>query len=246
MSGHSSVYLHDRTTDMPAGTWDETTYESVIAEAKEELNLEQTSDYDAFLERMIDEALRGIDDLQMFESATCSIPIIDGIAQLPSDFIRLFGARFSSNGNCETIPYIERDFINDCGCQAYPVWNRGGYEISGGNIIFHVADQPYDEIHIGYLKRRTDDYGRAKLLLSHAVACKAYAKYRFCQKMAPMQPSISLIREMKNDAQRYQFEFAQKKAFLKGDAQQKRFQEDKKQISRHFNAWITRWNKRLP
>lgn len=231
---------------MSAGTWEETTYESVIAEAKEELNLEQTSDYDAFLERMIDEAMRSIDSLTMFESATCTIPIIDGIAQLPKDFVRLYGARFSSNGNCEPIPLIERDFINDCGCQAYPVWNRGGYEIAGGNIVFHVTDQPYDEIHIGYLKRRTDEYGRSRMLLTHARACKAYAKYMFCQKMAPMQPSLALIREMKSDAQRYQFVFAQQKAFLKGDAQQKRFQEDKKQISRHFNAWIVRWNKRTP
>jgi hypothetical protein len=63
--------------------------------------------------------------------------------------------------------------------------------------------------------------------------------------MAPMQSKVALMQMMKQDARDYNFKFAQQRAYLKGRAAQEHWQEDKKQISRHFNAWITRWDKRV-
>ena len=231
------------------GKYEEIAYEAVIAETKSMCNLENTSDYDQFLEVQIDEAMRSINDLTTYEKKTCTLQIIDGRAQLPKDFIRLYGARFLSNGNCQTIPYIEREFISSCGCEAYPVWGSGGggYEITAGTIVFHEPiSEGYDEVNIGYLAKRTDEQGRALMLLRHARAAKAYAASRFYQKMAPAQDTPYKGRLFLDMSRQYKFEYAQQKAHLIGKAHEENFEENKRQISRAFNAWIIRWNKRTP
>lgn len=225
------------------GKYQTISYEAVIASAKSMLNLEGTSDYDLFLESMIDEALRQINDLTMFEKQTCILDINDGIAQLPCNFMKLYGARFSVNGNCSPIPYIERSFITSCGCDAYPIWgNGGGIEITGGNIVFHNAEAlQSQQVSIAYLGRRTDEQGRPLMLVAHERAARAYACARFCQRMAPMQPTAMLMQGMKQDARHYNFEYAGCRAKLRGQAAQDNFDEDRLQTGRIFNAWITAW-----
>lgn len=231
------------------GKYEEISYEAVIAETKAMCNLENTSDYDQFLETQIDEAMRSINDLTTYEKKTCTLAVIDGRAQLPSNFIRLYGIRFSRNGNCAEIPYIERDFISSCGCNAYSIHGGagGGYEITAGWIVFHdPLSDGYDEIQVAYLAKRMDEQGRALMLLRHARAAKAYAASRFYQKMAPMQDTPFKMNAYRTMSKDFRFEYAQQKAHLIGKAHEENFAEDRRQISRAFNAWIIRWNKRNP
>jgi hypothetical protein len=78
----------------------EISYATVIARAKMELGIENTTDYDPYLLLKADEAMRQINDLSMFEFRTETVPMDSGTAPLPCGLVRIVAIWFTdSNGN---------------------------------------------------------------------------------------------------------------------------------------------------
>ena len=92
--------------------------QEAVESAKEMLRLQDTTEFDGFLLRKADEAMRHIGDDTTYAKRACTLDIIDGRAKLPMGFIRLLGARMSdSNGNCFEQPYLDLPYLTDCGCE---------------------------------------------------------------------------------------------------------------------------------
>ena len=63
--------------------------QEAVESAKEMLRLQDTTEFDGFLLRKADEAMRHIGDDTTYAKRACTLDIIDGRAKLPMGFIRL-------------------------------------------------------------------------------------------------------------------------------------------------------------
>lgn len=228
------------------GKYTEVTYEQVIAQAKMDLSLENTSDHDAFLEIKADECMRQINDLSLFDIHTVELDLEDGSAKVPCGFIRLMGAWYrNSDGNCRAVPYVDRDVNNYCGC-TYPVFGEGtSISLNGPYLNFNdnEADN-WESVSIAYWGMRMNKDNMPVMYERHVRAVVAYLKAKLSDRLARRQDVQWMRREMKDDHQRYNAEYVSQKLWLRGKAQEEQFQQDRRSISRTLNAWITRNNMR--
>jgi hypothetical protein len=63
--------------------------QEAVESAKEMLRIQDTTEFDGFLLRKADEAMRHIGDATTYVKRACTVDIVDGSAKLPMGFIRL-------------------------------------------------------------------------------------------------------------------------------------------------------------
>lgn len=227
-----------------SGKYTRITYEQVIASAKIACNLENTSDYDGFMELMADEAMRQIRDISLFELQTKEVELnADQSVKVPCGFIRLMGMWFKDSDNkCYGVPYVDRDIANYCGCNTSPLDQMFTGMLNGPYINFNqnIPDK-YTHLSISYLGMRMDDNNMPVIPETHERCVRAYICWRVIDKMAKNQPP-QMRQMMRQEGKDYQREYALQKRYLRGNAQQQAFLQDKESIGRKFNAWITRTN----
>lgn len=228
------------------GKFTEVTYDQLIAQAKMHLNLENTTDHDAFLELMADECMRQINDLSLFEVQTVELELNDASAKVPCGFIRLMGAWYrKDDGTCYAVPYVDRDVNDYCGC-TYPVFREGtSISLNGPYLNFNtgVADE-FTSVSIAYWGMRMNGDNMPIVYERHVRAVVAYLCSKLSKRLSRSQPVQWMRREMKDDADRFHREYVSQKLWLRGLAQEEQFQQDRRSISRTLNAWITRNNMR--
>ena len=225
----------------------EISYSQVIATTKMELSIENSSDHDGFLLLMADEAMRQINDRTMFSFQTKDIPLDSGMAPVPCGFMRPLAVWYSKSGSkCTLAPYIERDIVDICGCDEKKFGKLGtSYQLNGGYITFHNPDAiDADEVSIAYWGMRLDDNHMPIVLERHNRGLRAYLRWKYYSKEARKHPDASMRKFLMGLAKDGETEFIAQKRYLKGKAISEEFQADKKSISRTFNAWIRRDNKR--
>ena len=209
--------------------------QEAVESAKEMLRIQDTTEFDGFLLRKADEAMRHIGDDTTYAKRACTLDIIDGRAKLPMGFIRLLGARMSdSNGNCFEQPYLDLPYLTDCGCETIANINNGfdnPFQIQGGYIVFHApSDLETDTIRIAYISRSVDDDGLMLMSERHERAIEAYLCYQFTLSFFENYP-VNIRQEYKNT-------WKNQKQHLKGMSQRERFEENKREIAAILNAWI--------
>ncbi len=210
--------------------------QDAVESAKEMLRIQDTTEFDGFLLRKADEAMRHVGDLTTYVKRACTLPVVDGRSKLPMGFIRLLGVRMSdSNGNCFDQPYLDLAFITDCGCDTTATNGNSyhdSFEIQDGYIVFHSPnDVSASDIKLAYLSRSVDDDGLMLMSERHERGIEAYLCYHFTLSFFDRFPV--------NIRQEYQRIWKNQKQHLKGMAQRERFEENKREIGAVLNAWIT-------
>jgi hypothetical protein len=216
-------------------------YSQVIASAKMFLNLENSTDHDAFLLLMADEAMRQINDLSMFELRTSNIPLDSGTAPLPCGFMQVMAVWYSGvNGACTLAPYVARNIVSYCDCDISHCPSLGtSYQINGNHIVFHHPEAiTATEVSIAFLGMIVDDNNQPQMYERHERAVRAYLTWRYNNKLASAQDKPSIRQAMKSEAEMARREFVIQKKYLQGKAVVEGWKEDKKSISTTFNAWI--------
>jgi hypothetical protein len=210
--------------------------QEAVESAKEMLRIQDTTEFDGFLLRKADEAMRHIGDDTTYAKRACTLDIVDGRSKLPMGFIRLLGARMSdSNGNCFDQPYLDLPFLTDCGCES-PVNSNNGFnnpfQIQAGYMVFHdPSELETTKVRVAYISRNVDDDGLMLMSERHERAIEAYLCYQFTLSFFENYPV--------NIRQDYQRTWKNQKQKLKGMGQRERFEENKREIAAILNAWIT-------
>lgn len=208
-----------------------------VANAKEMLNLENTTEWDNFLEKKIDEAIRHLRSNQTTCKLVGCFDIIDGKIELPAGFQRLLGLRFTDeNGTCYGQTYIDSAFIKECGCNDVVAGfdYHNSFEITGGYIRFHdIANLNVDTAKLAYLSRNVNEDGLMVMYDHQERGVTAYACWRFLQKMPAHFETMT--KTMMNE---YKREWGSQKQWVRGVEAQDNFMENRKQIGAIFNAYM--------
>jgi len=225
-----------------SGKFDEITYEQVIADAKLEINLENSSDYDGYMELRADEAMRSINSLSQFELITKEVEVNDNSFKVPCGFIRLSAIWLkNAQGNCYKVPYVDRDVNTYCGCN-YPTFgDTFSVMMNGPYVNFNYSSTEFTSASIAYVGMRMNSDNMPVMAERFQRCVRAYICWRTLSKMARNQP-VQLRQVMKQDAKEYQREYVLQRDFIRGRDQMESFYQNRNDIGRIFNAWITRTN----
>lgn len=222
--------------------FEEITYAQVIASAKIALNLENSTDYDAYFLLLADEAMRSIGDKSIYEFKTVDIPLDSGTAPLPCGFMEAMGVWFTNadGTRCTPSPYVQRSIVDYCNCDVSGCESLGSsFQINGNHIVFHnPSAMTADEVSVAYLSIKLDDNNQPVMYERHERAVRAYIIWRYNEKLARAQSNMGYRQMMNQDALKNQREFTQQKKHLRGRAIVENFKDDKAQITNKFNAWI--------
>ena len=220
------------------GRFSTITVDEVLASAKMQLRLTNTTEFDDFLEILINEALRSLNCLSLLEKRQCDLDIIDLKSELPVGFQRLLGLRFlktnsvSGDDICFNLLYVDKKFLNDCKC------NTSGrnlvnftetFQIQQG-FIFYNSDIGATEVTLAFLGFNVDEFGRIEIFERYERALRAYACYKF---------TLSYPEDFKESTtQRYQNEWRAQKQWIRGDDMQNDFMKNRWEITKLFNTML--------
>jgi hypothetical protein len=223
--------------------------DEIIARAKIQLRVGNTSEHDDYLEIMISEGLRHLDAITLYEKRQCNIDIVDNKAELPKGFQKLLGMRFIKttletqiiNGvptqvpvpSCSTVFYVDTKFLNDCDCgNLFPFALNYSQtaQIVNGIIHFNSGNIESGVLQVAYMGLNTDKNGRILIYEEYERALSAYACYMFTMAYSE-EKSIGL-------ADRYYETWKAQKAWIKGGAWKDEFARTKMEISATINALV--------
>src|SRR5688572_6582761 len=122
------------------GTFSTLSNQAIIASAKDWLNLGDTTDVDIKFEKLIDEGVRRLDCLSLFDKHVRTLSVHNNMAELPKGFVRYIGLRIGTAPNCLPAIYVSMPWIQACGCSmnaAYLSNDFTVFEIQNNHIVFH-------------------------------------------------------------------------------------------------------------
>jgi hypothetical protein len=222
--------------------FEQITYDQVIASAKMALNLENTTDYDAFFLLMADEAMRSIGDKSIYEFKTLDLPLDSGTAPLPCGFMEAMAVWFTNSDGtrCTAAPYVQRSIVNYCDCDVSACPTLGtSFQINGNHIVFHnPSAMSADEVSMAFLSVKFNSNNQPVMYERHERAVRAYLIWRYSDKLGRAQSNMGYRQAMMQDALRNQKEFVYQKKHIVGRAIVENFKDDKAGITNMFNAWM--------
>lgn len=227
------------------GKFTEISIQEVLARTKLQLRIADTTEHDSYLQLMVLEAVRHLGTLSGFIKKQCEINIIDKKSELPKDFYRLLGIRatayplsngnnpfLSANSNCVTQVYVDKRFLNDCGCgitSNMTVDFNNGFQLQNG-FVFWNSDIGAATATLAYLALNTDASGRLMIYEDYERALSNYACWQFTLSY-PELYNIGLTREYKNT-------WIAQKAWVRGNDAAASFQQDKHEIMAVMNSLL--------
>lgn len=222
--------------------------DEVIARAKIQLRISNTTEHDDYLEIMISEALRHLDALTLYVKKQCILDIVDNKATLPKGFQKLLMMRFvvtelepeiingvevpQSIPRCYPVFYVDTKFLNSCDC-TNPGWNdyTGTAQIVNNTIHFNTAtNMKSGQIHVAYMGLNTDEEGRILIYEEYERGLSAYACSMYTMAY-PEQYPLGL-------SDRYNEIWKAQKAWIKGGAWKDEFNRTKIEIASVINALV--------
>lgn len=224
------------------------TFDSVIARAKIQLRIGNTTEHDDFLEIAINEAISSLGALTLYKKSQCTLDIVDNKAELPKGFQKLLGMRFlttiietttlngveitTSTPRCSPVLYVDTKFLNSCACENTAGFTNYTYacQIVNNTIHFNSNSIESGEIQVAYMGLNTDEYGRFIVYADYERALMSYACWRFTQSFFEMYPA--------NLRQEYQQDWVNQRAAIKASAWISEFQKTKMEISAIVNALV--------
>lgn len=222
--------------------------DEVIARAKIQLRIENTSEHDDFLELMISEGLRHLDALTLYKKKQCQLDIVDNKAELPKGFQKLLGMRFittvvtteivdgveveTSRPSCSTVFYVDTKFLNSCACENIPGVTdyTSTAQIVNNTLHFNSSNIESGQVQIAYMGLDTDENGKLLIHEEYERGLSSYACGQFTLSYSENYP-LGL-------SDRYMATWVAQKAWIKGGAWKDEFQRTKMEVASLVNALI--------
>jgi hypothetical protein len=229
------------------GKFTQISVEEVLARTKLQLRIVDTTEHDSYLQLMILEAVRALGTLSGFTKKQCEINIIDKKSELPKDFYRLLGIRatatplsngnnpfLSANSNCVTQVYVDKRFLNDCGCDItsnMTVDFNNGFQIQNGFVFWNSdINSSGAKATLAYLALNTDSSGRLMIYEDYERAVSNYACYQFTLSY-PELYNVGI-------SDRYKREWVAQKAWVRGNDAAASFQQNKHEVMAVMNSLL--------
>jgi hypothetical protein len=204
----------------------------IVTSAKQQLRLE-SSDFDAWLEKLVNEGVRHLDSFQLWKKQVRVIPVVDGAACLPDNFGRLIALRTGSGDDCLKAIYVDMPFISSCGCtpSVESVSSAGIFEIQDGKIVFHNPDQLSDvaEITLAYFGLNSEN-GLLKIHADYERAVTAYVCWKFA--LANFEKYPAYVQ------QSYASEWVAQKKWVRSKEVHDDFRNTRRQVSEWVHALV--------
>lgn len=240
---------------MSQGIYDTITYDQVLAFTKRTLLISGTTEHDALLETLLNEAVGQINNLRMVIPRSCVKDITNGnLIKLPNGFNKLIGLRFiketssqsEQEGNnaqmikghdylFEDLVYLNYKWMLDCQVDTTSIHNnldyKGFFDIKDGYIVFQsaVADV-YSQAQIAFSGTNVDEDGKFIIYSDYERAIRNYAAAEFAE-LFPDKYTPSFV------GTRRATWTAQKK-FLKGKDQERHWENNKFQIQKIIHSFF--------
>ena len=163
------------------------TFDELLYECKINLRLTGSIDHDLELEIWIDEGVRHLDNIDIFEEQSCVLELTDNKIKLPQGFAHWIGLRFTeltesaqATDDDTVLPaaplpsllndmvYLDFKWLRDCNIPDSDFTNNSwarAYQtvckIRGGYIVFNTnVSNTYSKAQLMYGGLRKDDMGR--------------------------------------------------------------------------------------
>ncbi len=218
---------------------------AVLSSVKAEFKIE-ASDSDIWLFKMINESVRHVDLLTLFQKKTAILDVKNNIACLPCGFYRMIALRFGQPPFCGTAIYVDIPFANSIGCCGGNVANgtsgifafSNSFQIQGSNIVFNQAvnfdingnfmPDPITKCYIAYYGFDVDEDGLFNLYADMERAIVAYVCWKYARQNFKEYPTA-----VRNE---YRQEWIAQKKWLKSNAYYNNFMDTRWQIAEQSNA----------
>lgn len=171
----------------------------VISRCRIQLRLTNTTDYNDFLELMIREAMGSLGVLSMLKKDESPLSIVNGVAKLPDNFVKLIAIVADVNADpesndpitaqlsqCGLLLYADVPFMNSCGCNAdgafaFNAFNFPfqSYQINNGYVHINNPHGTITNAKIAYYGTNTDENGYAIIFSRYERALFNYACWMF-------------------------------------------------------------------
>lgn len=231
---------------MSSPTFNTITEASVIAQAKFELRLHDSTLEDALLLTILRQLQMGINTWLTLEQKTATIEVDDCKAQLPCDFIRMTSQISVFVNPTEISDEDDSPYASGANnSYAYPSnspWPTGypasgwindfnlGYEIINGYLVFNnTGTYTISEVKISYQGVRTDLDGNPSIPATHERMLVAGMKWKYAQVYHERFPA--------NLRQEFMLEFKAQKSHHKG-RENEMTPEDRYFVSRFMNSLV--------
>lgn len=213
---------------------------SVIASAKQQLRIAQTSEYDAMFYRLADECLGQVGSLDTFIKQTECFEIEDYKFELPNGFVRPIALRLEGDNTMEynsNVTYFNQEFIRQCQCDDPEVRNYPDLQATGqiinGYWMFNT-DVKATKAIMTYLSRNLDEDCMMVMYEHQERALRSYLSWNFTRMYFEMFPP--------NISESYRQEWMAQRRYLIGESFQREYLNTRTQVGAIYRALINNQN----
>lgn len=162
---------------MKSGLWTYTPASEILADVKMELNLENISAFDAYLELKINQAVGEMDNKLTVVPWKVCLDLECGRAKVPDNFVEFLSGNISD----ANMFYVNQNYFKECGCDLPSTSSVCSYSgtVSVTNGWIDVNDSTATKMNLVYAGLNQDEQGRFKISSAFERACKAYAQFRY-------------------------------------------------------------------
>jgi len=213
---------------------------SVIASAKQQIRIAHTSEHDAMLYRLADEALSQAGSLDTFIKQTECFDIEDYKFELPNGFVRPIAIRLEGDTTMDAnsnVMYFNQEFIRQCQCEDPEVRNYPDLQSTGqivnGYWLFNT-DVKATKAVMTYLSRNIDEDCLMIMYAHQERAVRSYICWNFTRTYFELYPP--------NISESYRQEWMAQRRHLIGEAFQREYLNNRTQIGSIYRALINNQN----
>lgn len=198
----------------------EVSIDEIVARTKAQLDI-NTADHDLFFEMNINEAVRSLDSIDLFEPHQVTLDVTNLQAPLPCGFYKLLAAKLYCNQSWyNNMYYVDSNFLTECGCESTATNSSyfvNTFKIIGSTIHLLSTNTDVTQITMAYLglKTATDNPSLWYIDELYERALWNYAAWRFCEKYEDQYSARRV--------ERYESQWKAQKRWLRGEAQQNSF-----------------------
>lgn len=211
--------------DILGGSASYITVDQVISSIRLQMRLE-TSDEDVWLEKLIFEGVRHLDAMSIFVKSFSKLTVSDRRAKLPQGYHSLIGLRIG----CLKMTYVDKPFLDNCGCDALNDITTNGYQIVNGCIHFEDEIDEGTEVVIAYWGLNVDRDGLFLIHEDHERALTNYACWMYCLQNHTVYPA--------NLAATYMGVWKAQKKWVKSNDVRDHFRKNKREMASTMRAII--------
>lgn len=226
--------------------------EAVIQAFKDDFKIEH-SQGDITFTRWVNQGVRHIDCLTLFQKKITTLQVKNNIACLPCGFFRMLALRFGAPPFLGTAIYVDTPFANFCTNNAVEGILGGGaewggmfafsnsFQIQGSNIVFNQVrnfdingdfiEQPITSCTIAYFGFDVDNEGLFNVYADMERALVAYLSWQYCK-----QNFREYTEGIRNEHRR---EWIAQKKWLKSNAYYQDFLNTRHQIAEWSNCILS-------